>query len=461
MKFLIALGISLSICMAAVGQEDKIDWDATYQALVKSQPEILEKVKSGKASKDDIIQWMKSDTGIEYVKEIVDLVMVEEKKIASKKTASKKTASKKTASKKTATKNTGEPNVDAFIKKLAEMVESGALTKPQATELYQSLLGKGKKGSTKNSSPKDSASKKTNGKRFFGMTKDELIQAMKKKGMSDDEINEWLKENVDYKSKGSADFKKGDYKKKGDFKKGVNGRDYKVSSLEQQKELSKILPKTSTGDDKEGPVACGFFGWAADATHRFMDNSHKGKPRTIHGLSFRLDYRDHDTIGRSWKNITIKVAHGDWDSIEYNTSRKFKLTDEQKVVFNKEWSFPTLKGFPALKPAEWGGPQNCLNFRFDEPFEYNGKDAIYIEFEFNGGETVDKREWDGDLPYGFEYFLDSMPEAGGWRMAEKPRGIYRAPRVEAAVSYTAGGQSVWTSSAKGMPYLKWDFKSQK
>ena len=62
-------------------------------------------------------------------------------------------------------------------------------------------------------------------------------------------------------------------------KKGVKGTDYKINSFEEQKKLQQTLPLTSTGDDKEGPVACGFFGWAADATHRFMDNSHKGEAR--------------------------------------------------------------------------------------------------------------------------------------------------------------------------------------
>ena len=244
-------------------------------------------------------------------------------------------------------------------------------------------------------------------------------------------------------------------------KKGVNGTDYKINSLEEQKRLQKILPLTSTGDDKEGPVACGFFGWAADATHRFMDNSHKGEAREIHGLSFRLDNRNHDTIGRTWDNITVKIAHGNWSSIKYNASRDFELLDEQTAVFSKEWTFPTLRGYPALKPAEWGGPQNCLNFQFDKPFVYNGKDAIYVEFTFSGGKTEDGRKWEGDLPYGFEYFLDSMQQIGGWRMAEEAKGLYLPPRVEAVVSYTAGGQSVWTSSAKGMPYLNWDFRKAK
>lgn len=244
-------------------------------------------------------------------------------------------------------------------------------------------------------------------------------------------------------------------------KKGVKGADYKINDPEEQKRLQKILPLTSTGDDNEGPVACGFFGWAADATHRFMDNSHQGDARQIHGLSFRLDYRDHDTIGRTWDNITVKIAHGKWSSIKYNASQDYELLDQETIVFSKEWTFPTLKGYPALKPAEWGGPQNCLNFQFDKPFMYNGKDAIYVEFTFSGGKAEDGRNWEGDLPYGFEYFLDSMQQIGGWRMAGEAKGLYLPPRVEAVVSYTAGGQSVWTSSAKGMPFLNWDFRKTK
>jgi polyhydroxyalkanoate synthesis regulator phasin len=233
---------------------------------------------------------------------------------------------------------------------------------------------------------------------------------------------------------------------------------FKKRSLAEQIQLSQTLPTTSTPGDQEGPVATGFFGWAAESTHRFMDNSHQGEPRKIHGMSFRLDYRNHDTIGRTWDNVSVRIAHGDWSSLKYNASNKFSLVDEATVAFDKPWSFPTLTGFPALEPAEWGGPQNCLNFRFDQPFEYNGKDAIFVEFVFSGGKAEDGRRWEGDLPYGFEYFLDSMPEEGGWRVPEPAQGLYRAPRVEAAVSYSTGSQSVWTSAAKGMPYIQWDFQ---
>lgn len=60
-------------------------------------------------------------------------------------------------------------------------------------------------------------------------------------------------------------------------KQGVKGSDYKLKSPEETQKLSASLPTTSTAGDQEGPVATGFFGWAADATHRIMDNSHRGE----------------------------------------------------------------------------------------------------------------------------------------------------------------------------------------
>ena len=358
-----------------------------------------------------------------------------------------KSTAKNVASKTIVTKQSkADYDLDKIKAQIEAAVKAGKITEQEAQQKYKALFAKDAKPG------KPIAKPEGNGKEDF--TKQAYADFIEK-------LAELVESGKLTKAEATILYNSVVKQKSGFAKPGINGKDYKVDSLEEQKRLQKVLPMTSTGDDKEGPVACGFFGWAAEATHRFMDNSHKGEPRLIHGLSFRLDYREHNTIGRTWDNITIKVAHGNWSSIKYNSSREYELQSEPTVVFNKAWSFPTLKGYPALKPAEWGGPQNCLNFQFDEPFAYNGKDAIFIEFAFNGGETEDGRKWEGDLPYGFEVFLDSMPEAGGWRLAEKPKGIYRAPRVEAVVSYTAGGQSVWTSSAKGMPYLNWDFRPSK
>ena len=338
-------------------------------------------------------------------------------------------------------KDTGK-DLASLKSELAKAVEAGKLPKEQPVKKYKIAAAKAE-GATKKS-PKKSKAKNL---RFV-----EKLEAL---------VSEGKLTEIEAKELYLTVYPGGGIKEKQPNKKSNKKSDYKVESLKEQQKLSATLPTTSTAGDEEGPVATGFFGWAATMTHRFMDNSHQGEPRLINGLSFRLDYRDHDSIGRSWENVTIRIGHGDWSSIKYNASTEFKLVGEPQVVFAKPWSFPTLKGFPATRPAEWGGPQNALNFRFDEPFEYNGKDAIYVEFEFDGGKAVDGREWDGDLPYGFEYYLDSMPQSGGWRVAEDPKGLYRSPRVEAAVSYTAGGQSVWTASPKGMSYLKWDFSPAK
>lgn len=354
---------------------------------------------------------------------------------------------------------TGKPDMDSDAKsaeqeksrtatladlkvKLTQAVESGKLTKQQAIEEYEKATGKLADGDK----PEDVRAK-------IDLSD---FTAKLKQLVAGGKLTEADAKDL-YESVFSGDSSKTQRPKAP----GVKKSDYKKPglSLGEQQKLSASLPTTSTAGDQEGPVATGFFGWAAEATHRFLDNSHRGEPRLIEGLSFRLDHRDHDSIGRSWENVTIRMAHGDWSSIKYNASEEFDLVDESVVAFSKPWSFPTLKGFPVTEPAEWGGPQNALNFRFDKPFEYNGKDAIYVEFVFSGGKAEDGRPWEGDLPFGFEYYLDSMPEAGGWRVAERPVGLYRAPRVEAVVSYTAGGQSVWTSSPKGMPYLKWDFRT--
>ena len=65
-------------------------------------------------------------------------------------------------------------------------------------------------------------------------------------------------------------------------------------------------------------------------------------------MSFRLDYRDHNAIGRTWSNVQVFVAHGDWSSIQYNKSNAYKLIDTPVKVFDQQWSFPAVKGKPAL-----------------------------------------------------------------------------------------------------------------
>lgn len=57
--------------------------------------------------------------------------------------------------------------------------------------------------------------------------------------------------------------------------------------------------------------------------------------------------------------------------------------------------------------------RSSLKFRFSQPWQFNGKDAIFVEFTFSGGKADGNRAW-GDTDPAFEYKLDSMPEAQ-WR----------------------------------------------
>lgn len=43
-----------------MASEKDVDWDAAYEKLLKTRPEIARKVKSGGATKDDVIAWMKN-----------------------------------------------------------------------------------------------------------------------------------------------------------------------------------------------------------------------------------------------------------------------------------------------------------------------------------------------------------------------------------------------------------------
>ena len=173
-----------------------------------------------------------------------------------------------------------------------------------------------------------------------------------------------------------------------------------------------ITPPTGTATD--GNDACFVFGWAATQKHRFMDYSHAGTARSIKSVMFRADYRDHNSIGRTWNNVKLYAGHGDYSSIQYNKSTTFKLTSTPTKVFDAKWNFPALSGKPALNPAAWGGVLSSLRFRYSTPFLYNGKDSMFLEFQFSGGVAANNQAWVGNTPKGFEYYLDSMTQAD-WR----------------------------------------------
>jgi hypothetical protein len=217
------------------------------------------------------------------------------------------------------------------------------------------------------------------------------------------------------------------------------------------------LTTPSTGTHVEGSAATEFFGWAAKQTLRFMDATHVGQPRSIKGVSFRLDRRNFDAIGRRWSQVQIRIGHGDFASLQYNKSNQYTLKDTPVLVFDQPWSFPALKGTPPLDPASWGGVRNSLSFRFNKPFAYNGKDAIFYEFRFSGGVADNNVPWIGPNPKGFEYHLDSMPEAA-WRGAGGNQS-YSSAKGKSGGCFEGTGKTYLTAKFVTSPKLKLDIAS--
>jgi polyhydroxybutyrate depolymerase len=55
-----ALSLIVVCCNAYSQEESATDWNARYQALIKSDPSVLRKVDSGQVTKQEIIDWLKS-----------------------------------------------------------------------------------------------------------------------------------------------------------------------------------------------------------------------------------------------------------------------------------------------------------------------------------------------------------------------------------------------------------------
>ena len=57
----------LITCSFVVAQEEsKIDWEREYEKLLKSDPAVREKIESGKTTKKEIMDWLRSVSGKSY-----------------------------------------------------------------------------------------------------------------------------------------------------------------------------------------------------------------------------------------------------------------------------------------------------------------------------------------------------------------------------------------------------------
>ena len=167
-------------------------------------------------------------------------------------TLKEKSAAKNLESKTIVTKQSkADYDLDKIKAQIEAAVKAGKITEQEAQQKYKALFAKDAKPG------KPIAKPEGNGKEDF--TKQAYADFIEK-------LAELVESGKLTKAEATILYNSVVKQKSGFAKPGVNGKDYKVDSLEEQKRLQKVLPMTSTGDDKEGPVACGFFGWAAEAT---------------------------------------------------------------------------------------------------------------------------------------------------------------------------------------------------
>ncbi|MEC8474301.1 MAG: hypothetical protein VXZ38_06620 [Planctomycetota bacterium] len=124
MKYFITLCLlTLLLPAVSVAQNKEVDWNEAYQKLLSADPAVRKKVENGQATKAEVIKWLMAQSKENGATE-------KDFKIQ-----------KKGAKKPESQDSNSIPNPSSFQKKLAEMVESGKLSKEEAAKLAATMQG--------------------------------------------------------------------------------------------------------------------------------------------------------------------------------------------------------------------------------------------------------------------------------------------------------------------------------
>lgn len=137
-----------------------------------------------------------------------------------------------------------------------------------------------------------------------------------------------------------------------------------------------------------------------------IDGDQLGKSLSIKEIDFRLDDRSYYSVvgmGRGFTNVSIRMADGDHATFGTNFSSNLKSTPT--LVFSKAVQWPTLTGFPLLRPARWGGLTDDYRFPFSSSWSTQGKKSIVSDFTFQGGTLANRGAWAVNTFRG--YYFDS------------------------------------------------------
>ena len=137
-----------------------------------------------------------------------------------------------------------------------------------------------------------------------------------------------------------------------------------------------------------------------------VDDDQRGKAMLIKELAVRLDGRSYNTIdgmGRAFTKVSIHMSDGDYATFGSDFSANLK--SPPTLVFSKAVRWPTITGFPLLRPARWGGLTDDYRLPFSTQWSVTGKASIISDFTFQGGTLSNQAAWSDTIFRG--YYFDS------------------------------------------------------
>ncbi|MHC4853282.1 MAG: hypothetical protein ACYTF5_14805, partial [Planctomycetota bacterium] len=161
----------------------------------------------------------------------------------------------------------------------------------------------------------------------------------------------------------------------------------------------------------EGMRYAYYFLRYANGQSQLLDGQHKGTARTITEIAFRLDNYNYNStygMGRTWTNMTIKMCEGDYNTFSSTIAANRKTPQTQ--VFSATVTFPTLSGYPLIKPDLWGGLTSKYRFPFTTKWTYGGTGDILSEWKYVGGTLANKGSWSGST---YKYYRQDAGDTSG------------------------------------------------
>lgn len=138
------------------------------------------------------------------------------------------------------------------------------------------------------------------------------------------------------------------------------------------------------------------FANRASGHYQNIDDELNGKLRPIKSLAYRMDNTSQKATtaaGRSWANVTVKVAE-----VAYaNISRTFSANlTNPATVFSGSVNWPSYTGWiGAARPPLPAAIQPAHTFPFTNVWIYTGTNAIVHDYVFTGGTLANNAAWTG------------------------------------------------------------------